>query len=172
MWNWPNDPKLSDGRLWRDRCAAEARWRLEAAGVTQPPVRCSAWLDAGCWKLNLTVRLPSVGGSTQRPKQFSLHEVPVHIWLQAVQALVECAGESAEKQRHSLIALVGRSLLKQESREPDGTHSTAGSQGLETRARQETGREETRSRKSRDGAASGRAKNRPAAAKPNAARPR
>ena len=39
-----NDPKLSDGRGWRDRCAAGARRRQEAAGVTAAPVRCSAWL--------------------------------------------------------------------------------------------------------------------------------
>ena len=40
----PNDPKLSDGRGWRDRCVAGERWRPEAAGVTAAPVRCSAWL--------------------------------------------------------------------------------------------------------------------------------
>ena len=40
----PNDPKLSDGRGWRDRCVAGERWRQEAAGVTAAPVRCSAWL--------------------------------------------------------------------------------------------------------------------------------
>ena len=40
----PIDPKLSDGRGWRDRCAAGERWRQEAAGVTAAPVRCSAWL--------------------------------------------------------------------------------------------------------------------------------
>ena len=41
---WPNDPKLSDRRGWRDRCAAGERRRQEAAGVTAAPVRCSAWL--------------------------------------------------------------------------------------------------------------------------------
>ena len=40
----PNDPKLSDGRGWRDRCVAGERRRQEAAGVTAAPVRCSAWL--------------------------------------------------------------------------------------------------------------------------------
>ena len=40
----PNDPKLSDGRAWRDRCAAAERRGQEAAGVTRAPVRCSAWL--------------------------------------------------------------------------------------------------------------------------------
>ena len=40
----PNDPKLSDRRGWRDRCAAGERRRQEAAGVTAAPVRCSAWL--------------------------------------------------------------------------------------------------------------------------------
>ena len=40
----PNDPKLSDGRGWRDRCAAGERRRPEAAGVTAAPVRCSALL--------------------------------------------------------------------------------------------------------------------------------
>ena len=40
----PNDPKLSDGRGWRDRCAVGERRRQEAAGVTAAPVRCSAWL--------------------------------------------------------------------------------------------------------------------------------
>ena len=40
----PNDPKLSDGRGWRDRCVAGARRRQEAAGVTAAPVRWSAWL--------------------------------------------------------------------------------------------------------------------------------
>ena len=39
-----NDPKLSDGRGWRDRCVAGERRRQEAAGVTAAPVRCSAWL--------------------------------------------------------------------------------------------------------------------------------
>ena len=40
----PNDPKLSDTRLGRDCCAAGERRRLEAAGVTETRVRCSAWL--------------------------------------------------------------------------------------------------------------------------------
>ena len=40
----PNDPKLSDGRGWRDRCVVGERRRQEAAGVTAAPVRCSAWL--------------------------------------------------------------------------------------------------------------------------------
>ena len=40
----PNDPKLSDGRGWRDRCVVGERRRPEAAGVTAAPVRCSAWL--------------------------------------------------------------------------------------------------------------------------------
>ena len=40
----PNDPKLSDGRGWRDRCGVGERRRQEAAGVTAAPVRCSAWL--------------------------------------------------------------------------------------------------------------------------------
>ena len=40
----PNDPKLSDGRGWRDRFAVGERRRQEAAGVTAAPVRCSAWL--------------------------------------------------------------------------------------------------------------------------------
>ena len=40
----PNDPKLSDGRGWRDRCEVGKRRRQEAAGVTSAPVRCSAWL--------------------------------------------------------------------------------------------------------------------------------
>ena len=45
----PNDPKLSDGRGWRDRCVAGERRRQEAAGVTAAPVRCSAWLgDVDC----------------------------------------------------------------------------------------------------------------------------
>ena len=45
----PNDPKLSDGRGWRDRCVAGERRRQEAAGVTAAPVRCSAWLGH-CWE--------------------------------------------------------------------------------------------------------------------------
>ena len=40
----PNDPKLSDGRLGRDACAAGGKAAAEAGGVTEPPVRCSAWL--------------------------------------------------------------------------------------------------------------------------------
>ena len=40
----PNDPKLSEPRGWRDRCAVGARRRPEAAGVTAARVRCSAWL--------------------------------------------------------------------------------------------------------------------------------
>ena len=40
----PNDPKLSDGRGWRDRCMAGGKGAAEAAGVTAALVRCSAWL--------------------------------------------------------------------------------------------------------------------------------
>ena len=40
----PNDPKLSDGRGWRDRCVVGGKAAAEAAGVTAAPVRCSAWL--------------------------------------------------------------------------------------------------------------------------------
>ena len=40
----PNDPKLSDGRGWRDRCMAGGKEAAEAAGVTAGAVRCSAWL--------------------------------------------------------------------------------------------------------------------------------
>ena len=40
----PNDPKLSDGRGWRGPGGGGERRRLEAAGVTAAPVRCSAWL--------------------------------------------------------------------------------------------------------------------------------
>ena len=40
----PNDPKLSDGRGWRDRCTVGGKAAAEAAGVTAAPVRCSAWL--------------------------------------------------------------------------------------------------------------------------------
>ena len=43
----PNDPKLSDGRGWRDRCVAGGKAAAEAAGVTAAPVRCSAWLGDG-----------------------------------------------------------------------------------------------------------------------------
>ena len=39
-----NDPKLSDGGGWRDRCVVGERRRQEAAGVTAAPVRSSAWL--------------------------------------------------------------------------------------------------------------------------------
>ena len=35
----PNDPKLSDGRGWRDRWVVGERRRQEAAGVTAAPVR-------------------------------------------------------------------------------------------------------------------------------------
>ena len=35
----PNDPKLSDGRGWRDRCTAGGKAAAEAAGVTAAPVR-------------------------------------------------------------------------------------------------------------------------------------
>ena len=55
----PNDPKLSDGRGWRDGCWVRRRGEVElgkdaartrrvesqiAASVTAAPVRCSAWL--------------------------------------------------------------------------------------------------------------------------------
>ena len=50
----PNDPKLSDGRGWRDRCVAGERRRQEAAGVTAAPVRCSAWLGvAVIWEFGM-----------------------------------------------------------------------------------------------------------------------
>ena len=53
----PNDPKLSDGRGWRDRCVAGERRRPEAAGVTAAPVRCSAWLGvAVIVSLSVTIR--------------------------------------------------------------------------------------------------------------------
>ena len=38
----PNDPKLSDGRGWRDRCTVGGKAEAEAAGVTAAHVRCSA----------------------------------------------------------------------------------------------------------------------------------
>ena len=40
----PNDPKLSDRRGWRDRCAAGGKAAAEARAVTAGAVRCSAWL--------------------------------------------------------------------------------------------------------------------------------
>ena len=42
-----NDPKLSDWRLGRDACAAGGEGGgQEAGGVTETPVRSSAWLGA------------------------------------------------------------------------------------------------------------------------------
>ena len=49
----PNDPKLSDGRGWRDRCVVGERRRQEAAGVTAAPVRCSAWLGDGLFSISV-----------------------------------------------------------------------------------------------------------------------
>ena len=40
----PNDPKLSDWRLGRDACVAGGKAAAEAGGVTETPVRSSAWL--------------------------------------------------------------------------------------------------------------------------------
>ena len=40
----PNDLKLSDRRLGRDACAAGGKAAAEAGGVTETPVRSSAWL--------------------------------------------------------------------------------------------------------------------------------
>ena len=41
---WPNDLKLSDRRLGRDACAVGGKAEVEAGGVTETPVRSSAWL--------------------------------------------------------------------------------------------------------------------------------
>ena len=40
----PNDPKLSDGRGGHDACMVGGKAAAEAGGMTNPPVRCSAWL--------------------------------------------------------------------------------------------------------------------------------
>jgi hypothetical protein len=42
-----NDPKLSDGRGGHDACMVGGKAAAEAGGMTNPPVRCSAWLAAG-----------------------------------------------------------------------------------------------------------------------------
>jgi len=43
-----NDPKLSDGRGGHDACMVGGKAVAEAGGMTNPPVRCSAWLgDSG-----------------------------------------------------------------------------------------------------------------------------
>jgi hypothetical protein len=49
----PNDPKLSDGRLGRDACAVGGKAAAEAGGVTETPVRCSAWLGVAVIELNV-----------------------------------------------------------------------------------------------------------------------
>ena len=63
----PNDPKLSDGRGWRDRCVAGERRRPEAAGVTARPVRYSAWIGvADFWKLVIKRLLPGASRSDEK----------------------------------------------------------------------------------------------------------
>ena len=87
----PNDPKLSDGRGWRDRCAAGERRRQEAAGVTAAPVRCSAWLGVDV-RLGVgpevcgTARLRSERRVARKPKLVAQPAVELPHAIQATPA--------------------------------------------------------------------------------------
>ena len=82
---WPNDPKLSDRRGWRDRCVAGERRRQEAAGVTAAPVRCSAWL--GHVRIGL-IRIALVSEGIEKCNAANKAEMP-------------CSDEHSVEKKHS-----------------------------------------------------------------------